>query len=159
NKGSPWRFVIEGTIKRNKGILTPATYELRSGLGYEWKPDHEVSVGYTLEDHIPYDSASQPYQWLEDRIWEDVKFPIGRKVKQEIRLEQRWEARKSAPDYDDVTHYNYETTLRYQFRLVFPLNAKTGSIFYDEVHVRLSPTNEKFFDQNRLFAGFGFKLE
>src|SRR5262249_425001 len=113
---SPWRLVVEGTAKRNKGGITAQANLLLGGLGYEWKRDRQVSAGFAIQQHIPFDSASQPYKWMEYRLFQQVKFPIEfhngvDTVKQRVRLEQRWEARKSAPSYNTVTSYNFELIL------------------------------------------------
>ena len=163
-KDSLWRLVIAGVAKRNKEIVDAQAYLLKGGIGYELKRDLQVSAGYIIERHIPFDSSSQPYKWTEHRIFEEVQFSISpgsgnKTLKQRVSLEERWLARKSAPDYERVTSYKFETTLKYQLQFVFPLNPKTDSIFYDEVHLRLLPRNEKRLDQNRLFAGLSFKIE
>jgi uncharacterized protein DUF2490 len=159
---SPWRLVLEGVAKRNRGILDAQAYKVQAGWGYEWKPDWEASTGFAFQYHIPFDSASQPYKWPEYRIYEEFKFPIktgAKTIKQTISLRERWLARKSAPTYDEITSYKFEITPVYQFELVIPKTATTDLIFYDEVHLRMVPRDEPRFDQNRLFAGLGLKTE
>ena len=79
-------------------------------------------------------------------------------MKQRVRIEERWEARKSAPDFDEITSHNFETILRYRLRFDFPTNANTYPIIYDEIFLRLEPRSQKWIDQNRLFGGLGFHV-
>jgi hypothetical protein len=161
---SPWRFVADGVVKRSKGIFSSEAYLLEGGLGHEWKRDLQVAGGYGFQRHLPFDRSSQPYAWTEHRIFEELKFPVGigkgnKTIKQKIRFEERWLARKSAPDFDRVTSYKFEVRPIYQFRLVLPLTPETDAVFYDEVRLRVVPTNENHFDQNRLFGGISRKTE
>src|SRR5262245_25271666 len=160
---NPWFLVLETTVKRNHGIFAPAAYQLRTGLGYKFNDNFRASAGYTFQYNIPYDRSSQPYKWASQRIFQEIdlqkSFGNGNKLlKQRIRFEERFNARKSPPDFDAVTSYDFETLLRYQLRFEFAVGSKTNSIFYDEVLLRLFPTSQKSLDQNRVFAGLGFAL-
>jgi hypothetical protein len=160
---SNWRLVIEGVAKRN-GIAGTQANLVEGGLGYEWKPDLQFSAGYGFEEHYPFDSSSQPYKWPEQRLFQEMKFPsvlTGKNatMKQTLILEERWLARKSAPDFDTITSYKFELRLRYQLKYSHALNSKIDFVTYDEPIFRLLPTNEKHFEENRLFGGVAFKLE
>jgi hypothetical protein len=161
--GSPWRLQSEATAKRNEGILETQAYLLEAGLGYDLTRGLQASGGYAIQYNFPYDSASQPYKWAEHRVWQEARIHSGRgggtEFKQRIRTEEKWAARKSAPDYDKVTSYNFEVTLRYQFGVEFPLQGNAYSKFNNEIHLRIVPSDEKRFDQNRLFGGIGFTID
>src|SRR5262245_25368521 len=122
----PWRLRAEVTIKRNKGITDAQGYLFRGGVGYLFNRGQQVAGGFAFEYHIPYDSASQPYKWADYRIWEEADFrtKLGngdKEFKQRFRVEEKWLARKSAPDFDTVTSYQFETMFRYQFGFELPL--------------------------------------
>jgi hypothetical protein len=160
---SAWRLLISGTAKRNNGITDAQGYLVEGGLGYDLRPGKQVAGGYGIQYNIPFDSASKPYRWTDYRVWEEASFRknIGgdTTLKQRFTLEQRWQAQKSAPDYDKVTGYDFEMILKYKIALGVPLTSKTQSIFYDEIHLRILPTDKKRFDQNRLFAGLSIAID
>jgi Protein of unknown function (DUF2490) len=161
---SPWRLVTQATAKRSKGITDAQAYLLRGGLGYEFNGHQQVSAGFATEYHVPYDSASKPYKWADYRIVEEAKFPTvfaggTKKIKQRFRLEERWQQQKSPPDLDKVTSYKFTTLFRYQFRFEHHQSDRSYSILYDEIRLRLTPTNERLFAQNRLFGGIGFSID
>jgi hypothetical protein len=161
---SPWRLLAQATSKRNNGVAIAQAYLLEGGLGYEFGGGQQVAGGYTFQYHYPYDSASQPYKWPEQRIWQEanLRTTLGKgnkKFKQRFRIEERWLARKSPPDFDEVTSHKFEVRFRYKAGVELPLSARTYAIFNDEIFLRLLPRNEKWLDQNRLFAGVGFALD
>src|SRR5262249_4075613 len=124
----PWRLRFEVTLKRNNGIADAQAYLVRGGIGYLFKRGQEVAGGYAFEYHMPYDSASQPYNWADHRLWEEAsfskKFGKGDKeFNQRFRVEEKWLARKSPPDFDRVTSYKFETIFRYLFGVELPLNS------------------------------------
>src|SRR6185436_10168199 len=106
NDTTAWRLVLAGTLKRNHGIFAPQADYLEAGIGYEFKDSMEVSAGYAFQYHFPYDSASQPYRWAEDRIWEEANFKFklsdDKTLRQQFRLEERFEARKNPPNFAGV---------------------------------------------------------
>src|SRR5262249_31682760 len=83
----------------------------------------------------------------------------NRTLRHRIRLEERWQDRKSAPTFDQVTSHKFDLRLRYKAGIELPLSSNTYSILNDEVFVRLAPRNERWFNQNRLFAGVGLILD
>jgi hypothetical protein len=75
-KDSPWRLVGEGTAKRNQELIDAQANFLLGGLGYEWKRDRQISAGYEIQQHIPFDSSSQPYKWVEHRLFQEVRYML-----------------------------------------------------------------------------------
>ena len=150
--------------RRNHGVAIARAYLLEGGLGYEFNGGQQLAGGYRIQFNYPYDAASQPYKWASQRIWQEASFrrAIGngkKLLKQRFRLEERWLARKSPPDFDHVTSHKFDLRLRYKAGVELPLSSNTYSIFNDEMFLLLAPRNERWLNQNRLFAGVGMVLD
>jgi Protein of unknown function (DUF2490) len=118
-EGEPWGLFVEGYVKRNRIILDDLSYFFRIGLNYEFKNGNRVTGGYAVQYNYPYDSASEPYNWTDHRIWEQflIRKPVGEKKRvtliQRFRAEQRWLARKEPPTFDTIRERKFENTFRY----------------------------------------------
>jgi hypothetical protein len=132
---------------------------------YEFPNGVTVAAGYTIKYNFPIDTRSEPYKWADQRAFEQAEiskpFRSGNiRFKQRFRLEERWLARKTSPDFDRVTSYVFQTRFRYEANFEFGGRAKTYWVVSDEVFFRLYPTADvKIFEQNRLFAGIGIRLD
>jgi hypothetical protein len=162
--GSPWRLETEAMIRRNNGVAIAQAYLFEGGLGHEFNRGQQVAGGYTIQYNYPYDAVSQPYKWTSQRIWEEasLRTAIGngnKALRHRVRLEERWQARKSPPDFDDVASRKFDLRLRYKAGIELPFNSNMYSTFNDEIFFRLAPRNERWFIQNRFFAGIGFVLD
>ncbi len=165
-EGKPWGLMLEGYVKRDKIITEPVGVFFRVGLNYDLKNGDRITGGYAFQYNNPYDSASEPYNWPDNRIWQQYLWrrPVGKtkrsQLVQRFRMEQRWLGRKSPPLFDKVTDWKFENTFRYQLRFVTPLSKKVSLALYDEIHLRLPPPEaEKVLDQNRAYAGLIFYLD
>lgn len=165
-EGEPWGAMLEGYIKRNDVILNELSYFARIGLNYETPKGHRITGGYAFQYNQPYDSASEPYDWWDHRLWEQVmlRHPFGERKRHmfihRFRVEQRWLQRKESPDYDETSEWKFENTFRYMARLVIPVAESVSLAFYDEIHLRVPPPSaERILDQNRVYGGLIFYLD
>jgi Protein of unknown function (DUF2490) len=165
-EGGPWGLFIEGTIKRNDVITDKLALSGRIGLNYELSSGHAITGGYAVQYNYPYDSASLPYNWMDNRIWEQFEwrrqFGNGKRhaLSQRFRMEQRWLERKSAPDYDEVAGWQFQNTFRYRLKVNLGLNRIVSLSLYDEVHLRAPPPDaSRILDQNVAYAGLVFNLD
>lgn len=159
-EGRPWGLFLEGYVKRNDIVVDPVALFGRVGTTFERKNGDRVSGGYAVQYNYPYDEASEPYRWTDHRVWEQylwrrVVGPDPRRMLiQRFRMEQRWLARKDAPEYDEVARRKFENTFRYMLRVNTPVARRLSLAFYDEIHLRTPPPEaEKVLDQNRIYAG------
>lgn len=125
---------------------------IRPGIGYAVTDHSSVWIGYTHVINFP--AAGDNIH--EDRFWQQYMWkgqsPIG-EFTSRSRFEQRWQ-----------TNGN-ETGGRFRqmFKLSWPLPfyQPVSLVGWDEVFVNLNDTNwgaRQGFDQNRGFAGFGYRV-
>ena len=129
---------------------------LRTGINYHINNSALVTVGYGYIPTETFDKELPVNRSVEHRIWEQfiLKNNIGRLFfEHRYRLEQRWLS-SSADNW-------YLNRLRYRILVNIPLNnaqmaEKTLFLsLYDEVFLNVTDTP---FDQNRLFAALGYKI-
>ena len=136
----------------------------RSAVTYFIKDNLRVNAGYTFVSHLPAKGLKTVR--TEHRPWQQIswnqKYP-GLTTLQWVRLEQRFNE-NVAPD---VTRegYIYNFRVRYSFSFLLPLKgneiaSKTPfAVLTDEVFLNFGRRIVfNTFDQNRLFAGFGYQF-
>lgn len=164
-EGKPWGIMLEGYVKRNKIVTEPQGLFFRAGLNYELKSGDRITGGYAYQYNNPYDDEAEPYGWSDHRIWEQYMWRrnFGKdkhsQLVQRFRVEQRFLQRKEAPQYERTAEWKFENTFRYQLKYTVPIAKSVSLSFNDEIHLRLSPTDEKLLDQNRLYGGLIFYLD
>ena len=144
-----WRWWLEGQIRfRDDGSEFDQGF-FRVGAGYQVAPKVSLWAGYGWFRTSP-EGASY---FNEDRIWQQLLWkpslgPFG--VLWRTRLEQRF------LDTGDDTGWRF----RQFVKLSYPLPRRFYLAAYDEVFIALNSTDygaDSGFDQNRLFAGVGWK--
>ena len=164
-EGKPWGLMLEGYVKRNKIVTEPQGLFFRAGLNYELKSGHRITGGFAYQYNNPYDSEAEPYGWSDHRLWEQFLWrrSFGEdkhtQLMQRFRVEHRWLQRKEAPQFDRTENWKFENTFRYQLKYNVPIAKSVSLSLYDEIHLRLSPTDERLADQNRAYAGLIFYLD
>ncbi len=165
-EGNSWGLLLQGYIKRNDVITDNMALFGRIGLNRELANGNSIAVGYAVQYNYPYDAASLPYKWWDNRIWEQFvwnhHFGSGKRyvLTQRFRMEQSWEQRKSPPDYVEEAGWEFENIFRYQLKVNVRVNQTVSLSFYDEVHLLAPPpTADRIIDQNRAYAGLVFNLD
>jgi hypothetical protein len=139
-------------------------FVFRSGATYYIKDNLRINLGYAFFHHYPDDGSNtsrmehRPWQ----QIWWNQKYP-GLSTLQWIRLEQRF-IEKVVSDVKE-NGYDYNFRVRYGYSFMIPLKgkelaAKTPFVaIINEVFLNLGDRiTYNTFDQNRLFAGFGYQF-
>jgi hypothetical protein len=162
----PWGLYVDGYIKRNDVITDTLALSGRIGLNYELPSGHAITGGYAVQYNYPYDAASLPYNWIDNRIWEQFEwrhhFGNGKQhlLSQRFRMEQHWMERKSAPDYDEVAGWQFQNMFRYRLKMNAALNRTVSVSVYGEVFLRAPPPDaDRILDQNTTYAGLVFNLD
>jgi hypothetical protein len=154
-EGDPWGLMLEGYLKRDEVALAPLSWFARVGLNYQLPSGHRLTGGYAVQYNHPYDEESEPYHWWDHRLWEQFMYrnPWGDDglslLMLRFRAEQRWLQRKDLPGGSGSTNWDFEHTFRVMVRSNFAVGTRTFLAAYDELHMRLSPTDENLYDQNR----------
>jgi hypothetical protein len=137
---------------------------LRPAVTYFIKDNLRVHVGYTLAEHFPARglNTTRAEHRMWQQIWWNQKYP-GVSTLQWLRLEQRFNEKVVADEKLDG--YNYTFRVRYNFSFFIPLKgkeivAKTPfAAVMNEVFLNFGDkVVYNTFDQNRLFAGFGYQF-
>lgn len=137
---------------------------LRPALTYFIKDNLRINVGYAFAEHFPIKGMNTPR--TEHRPWQQVWWnqrPRGVTTIQSIRLEQRYNEKITDDTKQEGYHYNFR--VRYNFSFLIPLKGQEltpRSSFLsisDEIFLNFGDAIlYNTFDQNRLFAGFGYQL-
>lgn len=166
HRGSPWGIMLEGYVKRvDWALLEPQGVFGRIGVDYELRNGDRIAGGYAIQYNNDYDEVAQPYDWIDHRIWQQylLRRTLGSDPRQmgslRFRMEERFLGRATPPDSTVVDHYEFETTFRLQARINHPITPMVSLAFYDELHLRMIPTDENLLDQNRVYAGLMFYLD
>lgn len=145
-------------------VNRPFQLIVRPAFIYYIKDNLRLNVGYAYVQHYPAKGMSttrtehRPWQ----QIWWSQKYS-GLNTLQWLRLEQRFNEKV----VNDVKQegYNYNFRIRYNFSFFIPLRgkeivAKTPFVaLIDEVFLNFGgKVVYNTFDQNRLFAGFGYQI-
>src|SRR5688500_17991990 len=142
----------------------PFLFMVRPAITYFIKDNLRVNVGYALVRHFPGKGLNttrtehRPWQ----QIWWNQKYP-GLTTLQWLRLEQRFNQKVVEDELQEG--YNYTFRVRYSFSFFVPLKgkevvAKTPFVaLINEVFLNFGDkVTYNTFDQNRLFAGFGYQF-
>lgn len=120
------------------------------GLNYHINQNVVIGIGYANGDIDTSYEVNEIPHIKENRILEQIVlkhklFNLG--WSHRFRIEHRF---LEYPDEDLLKH-----RLRYRFKGEIPINNTLFISLYDEIHFNL---NEFDFNQNRVYAGLGFKL-
>lgn len=135
---------------------------IRPAVTYYIKDNLRLNVGYAFVHHFPgkglNTSRTEHRPWQQ--IWWNQKYS-GFTTLQWLRLEQRFNEKVVADVKEDG--YNYNFRVRYNFSFFVPLKGKEMApkvpfaALINEVFLNFGDkVVYNTFDQNRLFAGFGY---
>ena len=156
-----WSLVSDTQLRSSDGWERPRNLILRGGASYAFAPAVSLAAGYAyIDTYTPKAPAL-----TEHRSWQQLVFqqkPAGLPLTHRLRLEQRFIERASGDDL-------YSDRLRYFARLQIPMadSGKAGFArgsyvaLQNEVFLHLSARsklNGRLFDQNRAYAGVGFRV-
>ena len=136
----------------------------RPAVTYYLKDNLRVNIGYSYIHHFPakgletHRREHRPWQ----QIWWSQKYP-GLSTLQWLRFEQRLNEKVVADE--KLEGYNYNFRVRYNFSFFIPLKGKEiientpFASIGNELFLNFGDrTVYNTFDQNRLFAGFGYQF-
>lgn len=139
------------------------TYILRPSISYLFHKNIAVALGFQYFNHTQKPIGLAKYQLEEGGIWEQLFTRIKLKnsnLSLRLRLEQRF--------IEQTAGNVFTQRVRIQARLIKPLNQK-DSVFNKGLYLTLQDEvffnvqnkkylNNRLLDQNRLAAGFGYRL-
>jgi hypothetical protein len=151
-----WGAHTEFQWRRRHIVTDPQQMLLRLGANYHAGKRTMLTVGYALVE-----SYSGGHYFPEQRLYEQVQLSdsIGRlAITHRYRLEQRWD------EFPGTSQYLYFNRVHYMLRGTLPLKGHALDprepyiSAYDTIYIGFGNNVPNIFDQNRLYAGLGYKL-
>lgn len=162
-KESPWGIHSDIQFRTGKDWSNNSTILIRPGINYHFKNNQTISAGYAAT--LVTDRSNQVMGQLnEHRIWEQYTLfskTLNIPTQHRFRLEQRF---MKLPDETVFTQ-----RARYFIRGIIPLKKQHNGGFdtgpftslqnelFFNIHNH-NQLNKGFFDQNRLYASFGYRF-
>lgn len=165
-------FHSELQIRRNQILLEDKQKLFRLGLNFQSRPNVLFRTGYSFIETYAY--GNLPLNVFGKAFSEHRAFQMVQLSEKEgifnmthrFMLEQRFVGRYNSEDMDSEESFPLTNRMRYMFRIQTPLlKNKTEEkflyfAFYDEVFIGFgNNVNANVFDQNRIGALIGYKLD
>lgn len=163
-----WGFLGDVSARRSGPLSEWQAAFARAGMTYTLSPRVRMAAGIVRSESWPYGAAPSPYRAPEWRSWQQavLSHGLGRTgFAHRVRLEQRWQGRRSATSGEEVDHWMRSSRVRYSLRATLPFGGSpiTPAPGY------VTASNELFvsfganvvrtgFDQNRASAAVGWRL-
>jgi hypothetical protein len=146
-----WRWWMEVQPRSRESGKEMDQLLLRPGIGYALSDHSTVWIGYAHVTSYPVGGD----ELQENRLWQQYMWsgptPLG-SFTSRTRFEQRWQ------DNGDDTGGRFRQS--FKFNWPFSFHPAASLVVWDEVFVHLNSTDwgaRQGFDQNRGFAGFGYR--
>ncbi|RTQ49254.1 DUF2490 domain-containing protein [Hymenobacter gummosus] len=155
-----WGLYTEAQLRRADQGRKPQQTLVRGAVDYHVCPKLMLSTGYAYQKSFPYgdfpaSSNSPEHRLYEQILLRDEAGPV--QLQHRYRLEQRW------IHWPGDLDYTYQNRARYLLRLTLPLFGPKIEprmpylAASDEVMINFGRrVRNNIFDQNRLYAGFGY---
>ncbi len=143
----------------------------RTGINYHFLPNAFASAGYAYVYTYPYGDFAVKSTFPEHRIYEQLQYSTNLSKVEAItrfRLEQRLSnlpTMQADSSFAAASQSTYTNRFRYFQRLSLPFKGSKiidGSFygtFYNEFFINFGKhVGKNIFDQNRAFAGMGYKV-
>jgi hypothetical protein len=155
-----WGLYTEAQLRRANFGRAPQQNLVRAAADYHVCKNLQLSAGFAYQKSFPYGNFPAAANSPENRLYEQIMLrdEAGRaQIQHRYRLEQRWIRWPREADF------SYQNRVRYQLRVQLPLlgpKVQPGMPYLaasDEVFINFGPNvRRNIFDQNRLYAGFGY---
>lgn len=153
---SKWRFNMDAQWRRSDLGLTWQQLLLRPSIGYAFNRRLNLAGGYAFVETYPYGSFPFATRFSEHRAWEQATLAYNSgKVAwaSRFRFENRWIQNVGRQDW------RYENRLRLLQRMTVPLKGTSYLNLHNEFWILIPPyLGVSWFDQNRAYAGFGWRV-
>jgi hypothetical protein len=137
---------------------------LRPAVNFNVTSNVMLTGGYAFVSTHRYGDFPAAAAFPEHRLFEQLivnNSAKGNALQSRFRLEQRWIGVRAPDTTGDVQDlgWRYQNRFRYQFRFVRDLADPWYIASYDEIFLNVAPLKgAEIFDQNRVFAGGGIRL-
>jgi hypothetical protein len=161
NINDKWFIMTDIQTRSSKDLQHVENFLARSTISYKVTSDQVAGIGYAYQGTWENKNGKKNFA-LEHRIFEQYNFDVklhNLKIANRLRLEQRFLQQNES--------FNFAQRFRYFLRTQIPLKDHkpfergTYAALQNEVFVNVQNkeiTNNHFFDQNRAYAGFGYRF-
>ncbi len=166
-----WSTHLEYQWRRDEFVFHGQQSLLRVGINYKVNQKMTTRIGYGWIETYPYGSINiqaAGKTFTEHRAFQAILLndQMGiLEIQHRLMLEQRWIGIYTKPDINIEDDYVYVNRMRYMLRIQIPLGKKLiedktfYAGMYDEIFIQFGENaQENIFDQNRLSALIGYKL-
>ncbi|GAB2951011.1 hypothetical protein GCM10027048_15220 [Hymenobacter coalescens] len=155
-----WGLYTEAQVRRARLGQAPQQNLFRAAIDYHAGKNLMFTGGFAYQKSFPYGSYPAASNSPENRLYEQVVLrdeagPV--QLQHRYRVEQRWIR------YPQEQDFTYQNRARYQVRLQLPLFGPRIEprmpyvVASDELFINFGrQIRHNVFDQNRLYAGFGY---
>lgn len=155
-----WDLANDVQLRTREWASHWSQFAIRSGVSYKLNTHFTATTGFTWFGNVRYYNES-PVVANEWRPWEEIGYQVNGRENiflQRLRLEHRFLQR--IINGKKTSEYEKRQRLRYRIEFGFPLRNKKIEIHIgDEAMGNLNYIGDnRFFDQNRLFAFINFKI-
>ena len=164
-----WRVMLEGQLRRITPVSDPQAWLLRTALIRSLGEHASVGAGYLHQASFRYGFGTELATTNEHRAFQQLELRQGAgpfALNHRYRLEQRWTERLEAAAGGGAERvgWTYTNRTRYQLRATTapgggsPQDGEPYLTAYDELFVSFGRNvRGNVFDQNRAFAGAGYR--
>ena len=150
-----WMAYGELQARSIQDFSIPDYYELKGGIGYNFKKNHQPFIGIgryvTFRDHDLYQQ--------EIRLW--GQYTLTQNVSK-LKIDHRVRAEKRFFDYPQTDEKSDTERYRYRLSGTLPLNTEKvqqNTFFLNAFEEIFVGPGDPGFKRNRLFTGMGYQLE
>jgi len=151
---SRWSLLSEVQVRRADFGAAWQQLLLRDGVLYNFSPHVQAGGGYGYINTSRYGGHPVAKAFKEHRLFGQLvlKHQAGKvALEHRYRFEKRW--------LETPQNWRPQNRFRYQLRAVIPVSAKWYVFAGDELFIGLGANHgADHFDQNRAFAGVGYKV-
>ena len=164
NFDKKWSLHTEYQWRRTQGVKHWQQSLLRIGVNRKLNDNTTVQFGYGWIETFPYGDSpiASAGTFPEHRIYEQISFKQPLKkftFTHRFRIEQRWLGRVKAGTDREIEAWVFLHRFRYQFKTQYSITPKFYLAVADEIFIGAGKNlGVNIFDQNRLFAGLGYKI-
>ena len=155
-----WSLVSDAQLRTRDWTEKWSQLLVRSGLSYSFNNQLSLTGGFAFFKNAQYEGKQLLFK-NEWRPWQELSYQIKlnkTNFSQRLRTEQRF--LQHVENGNKSQSYEYIFRLRYRFDLLFPLKENMLKLLIGN-EVLINPhyiNNNRFFDQNRTFAGVNYKI-
>jgi len=162
-----WGFHFDAQVRRHPFITKWQQYQVRPGVNFQLNDSIALTAGYMFSKSYPYGDYPDERATPEHRIYEQLEMEhkaVNLEWGHRFRLEQRFAGDVVVDSgRERVADWRYRNRFRYRLNVDIPLAGEADQITWylplsNEFFLNFGANSARVFNQNRTYAGIGYKL-